>query len=148
MVIFGGGAHFPPRSAGRTLTVAGHNGVRGPSHQADLKSGAKSGEAASLSKGYPRMQPSFRARLHELARDRQLQIFTVAALVAATAAAAAPMAKPPAARFVTAVQAAVARAEPPASPPLELVWMGADVDGDGRSDFANPTGHEPRGHDA
>lgn len=29
----------------------------------------------------------------------------------------------------------------------ELVWSGADVDGDGAADFANPTGAAPRGHD-
>lgn len=28
-----------------------------------------------------------------------------------------------------------------------LVWSGADVDGDGAPDFANPTGAAPRGHD-
>jgi murein DD-endopeptidase MepM/ murein hydrolase activator NlpD len=29
----------------------------------------------------------------------------------------------------------------------ELVWSGADIDGDGAADFANPTGAAPRGHD-
>jgi len=29
----------------------------------------------------------------------------------------------------------------------ELVWSGADIDGDGSPDFANPTGGVPRGHD-
>ena len=29
----------------------------------------------------------------------------------------------------------------------ELVWSGADVDGDGAADFVNPTGAAPRGHD-
>ncbi|CAN5515815.1 hypothetical protein BH10PSE3_BH10PSE3_17860 [soil metagenome] len=29
----------------------------------------------------------------------------------------------------------------------ELVWSGADIDGDGAADFANPTGGVPRGHD-
>ena len=28
-----------------------------------------------------------------------------------------------------------------------LVWSGADIDGDGAPDFANPTGAAPRGHD-
>ena len=31
---------------------------------------------------------------------------------------------------------------------MELVWKGADIDGDGASDFANPTGAAPRGHGA
>ncbi|MET3668044.1 M23 family metallopeptidase [Caulobacter sp. 1776] len=30
---------------------------------------------------------------------------------------------------------------------MALVWKGADIDGDGASDFANPTGAAPRGHD-
>jgi hypothetical protein len=29
-----------------------------------------------------------------------------------------------------------------------LVWEGADLDGDGKADIANPTGHAPRGEDA
>jgi murein DD-endopeptidase MepM/ murein hydrolase activator NlpD len=29
-----------------------------------------------------------------------------------------------------------------------LVWEGADLDGDGQPDIANPTGHAPRGEDA
>lgn len=29
----------------------------------------------------------------------------------------------------------------------ELIWSGADIDGDGSPDFANPTGAAPRGHD-
>jgi peptidoglycan LD-endopeptidase LytH len=29
-----------------------------------------------------------------------------------------------------------------------LVWEGADLDGDGQADIANPTGHAPRGEDA
>lgn len=36
----------------------------------------------------------------------------------------------------------------PAPQAPRLVWEGADLDGDGAPDFANPTGHEPRGHDA
>jgi murein DD-endopeptidase MepM/ murein hydrolase activator NlpD len=39
-------------------------------------------------------------------------------------------------------------AEKPKPPVLELVWKGADIDGDGAPDFANPTGAAPRGHDA
>jgi murein DD-endopeptidase MepM/ murein hydrolase activator NlpD len=41
---------------------------------------------------------------------------------------------------------------PPAAAPEPVlapvkVWNGADIDGDGEADFANPTGGEPRGHD-
>jgi murein DD-endopeptidase MepM/ murein hydrolase activator NlpD len=41
----------------------------------------------------------------------------------------------------------VAPAPEPAMQPV-VVWDGADVDGDGAADFINPTGGEPRGHDA
>lgn len=34
------------------------------------------------------------------------------------------------------------------APTYRTVWEGRDVDGDGASDFANPTGHAPRAHDA
>ena len=34
------------------------------------------------------------------------------------------------------------------TPPKVLVWQGADIDGDGAPDFANPTGKAPRTHDA
>jgi murein DD-endopeptidase MepM/ murein hydrolase activator NlpD len=40
------------------------------------------------------------------------------------------------------------RAEKPKPTVMELVWKGADIDGDGAPDFANPTGAAPRGHDA
>jgi peptidoglycan LD-endopeptidase LytH len=39
-------------------------------------------------------------------------------------------------------------AKPVEAPVYELVWRGADVDGDGAADFANPTGKESREHDA
>lgn len=35
----------------------------------------------------------------------------------------------------------------PKPPVMTLVWKGADIDGDGSPDFANPTGAAPRGHD-
>ena len=94
------------------------------------------------------MKSGVRARLLELAMDRPLQLLTAAAVVAATAAAASPLEPAQAARadVVTAVQQAVAPTAAPTQP-LKLVWEGADVDGDGRADFANPTGREPRGHD-
>lgn len=34
------------------------------------------------------------------------------------------------------------------TPEPRIVWEGADVDGDGQSDFVNPTGAAPREHDA
>ncbi len=43
--------------------------------------------------------------------------------------------------------ARIAPAQPKPAPVMELVWKGADIDGDGASDFANPTGTAPRGHD-
>ncbi|HEY3950305.1 MAG TPA: M23 family peptidase, partial [Phenylobacterium sp.] len=39
------------------------------------------------------------------------------------------------------------RATPPATE-TRTVWIGADLDGDGQPDIANPTGHAPRGVDA
>lgn len=94
---------------------------------------------------------SFRVRVRELAKDRPLQMLTIAAVVAATAAAAAPVRSSQVlsqARetFQTSVEQAVAQR--PAIEPMQLVWGGADVDGDGKADFANPTGHAPREHDA
>jgi peptidoglycan LD-endopeptidase LytH len=46
--------------------------------------------------------------------------------------------------------AAASLAPAPAAPELQpvVIWDGADLDGDGADDFANPTGGEPRGHDA
>lgn len=43
--------------------------------------------------------------------------------------------------------AKIAPARPRSQPVMERVWKGADIDGDGASDFANPTGAAPRGHD-
>ncbi len=39
------------------------------------------------------------------------------------------------------------QADKPRPTVMELVWKGADIDGDGAPDFANPTGAAPRGHD-
>lgn len=47
------------------------------------------------------------------------------------------------------VEAVNARLAPrPAPVKTMLVWQGADIDGDGEADFANPTGAAPRAHDA
>ncbi|WP_293679156.1 M23 family metallopeptidase [uncultured Phenylobacterium sp.] len=98
------------------------------------------------------MFPDVRLRLRELVADRLLQVLTLLAAVTATAAAAAPLTGLEGrARISTAVERAVATVAPPApapEPEPTLVWEGADVDGDGRADFANPTGQHTRGHDA
>jgi murein DD-endopeptidase MepM/ murein hydrolase activator NlpD len=90
--------------------------------------------------------------MRELVQDRPLQVATFAALVAATAAAAAPIREDHAGErhslIATAVEKAATAAAEAAPAPVRLVWEGADVDGDGKADFANPTGHEPRTHDA
>ena len=98
----------------------------------------------------PPMFLDVRKRLRVLAADRPLQILTAIIAVAATAAAAAPLSQPEGrAHIVTAVEQAVATVSPPVSAPApQRVWEGADVDGDGRADFANPTGQDTRGHDA
>lgn len=90
------------------------------------------------------------ARLLELVERKPALLVSIVALVTTTAAAAAPLAQSEhRASLVTAVERAVQQVSPPApEPPLVRVWDGADVDGDGRADFANPTGREPRVHDA
>ena len=88
-----------------------------------------------------------RQRLHKLAPARPVVAALAAiAVVAATAAAATPFSRPQG-RLMTAVEKAVAQAAPLALE-TRLVWEGADVDGDGHADFANPTGQAARGHDA
>jgi murein DD-endopeptidase MepM/ murein hydrolase activator NlpD len=95
------------------------------------------------------------ARWHvsDIAKDRLLKGAAVALALAGTAAIAAPVA-------TVGVRAARAEAMASVAPglmeklrgrqadPLRLVWEGADVDGDGQADFANPTGNQPRGEDA
>jgi hypothetical protein len=94
------------------------------------------------------MVSGVRTRLSEFGRVRPLQFLTAAILVAATAAAASPAREQLArAGLITPVEEAVS-ALPPPEPVMELVWQGADLDGDGRADFANPTGQAPREHDA
>jgi murein DD-endopeptidase MepM/ murein hydrolase activator NlpD len=97
------------------------------------------------------MRQGFRSRALELVTDRTLQVLTVVVLAAATAAAASPIRREVAAEARDSLSAVVERVNAAARPETEvlrLVWEGADVDGDGRADFANPTGQAPRGHDA
>jgi len=91
------------------------------------------------------------ARLLEIVEKQPALYATIAALVTATAAAAAPLSQPEhRASLVTAVERAVDQVAPTTEPPapMTLIWDGADIDGDGRADFANPTGQQPRAHDA
>ena len=92
-------------------------------------------------------------RLHvaETAREKAAQALAITALLVGTAALASPAAQvklsgaEPAA---AAADLADAIGRPFATPIERLVWDGADVDGDGAADFANPTGNETRTHDA
>ncbi|MBW8814152.1 MAG: M23 family metallopeptidase [Caulobacterales bacterium] len=92
------------------------------------------------------MQQGLRARVSNWAGRRSLQVAVLTCAVAASAAAATPLAH--VAKPVFSLSAAAA-AEPaaPAPAPEVLVWQGADLDGDGKADFANPTGEAPRTHD-
>lgn len=97
------------------------------------------------------MSPGVRARFRELAETRPVFLLAIAGLVAAGAAAASPLSHPAARAGVAEAMRAVVTSAPEAEAepaPLELVWQGKDVDGDGRGDFCNPTGREARGHDA
>ncbi|WP_430420489.1 M23 family metallopeptidase [Phenylobacterium sp.] len=96
------------------------------------------------------MKLGVRARLLELAEKRPLAILAVFGCVAATAAAAAPLSRPDTRQAMVSVveQAVTAQTAPDETPQLVRVWTGADLDGDGRGDFTNPTGHAPREHDS
>jgi murein DD-endopeptidase MepM/ murein hydrolase activator NlpD len=90
-----------------------------------------------------------RQSLQKLASDRPLVAYTAIAAICASAAIAAPLSQIESRAAITvAVQPAVAKVAPLGPASIERVWEGADVDGDGRPDFANPTGQAPRGHDA
>ena len=83
------------------------------------------------------------------ARSRRLLVLAGLSLVVAGASA---IASPMAQRVVQA-QGATAGAESsarilPGARAERLVWQGADVDGDGQADFANPTGQDTRKTDA
>lgn len=98
------------------------------------------------------MIDQFRVRLSERALHGLQKGVLIAGLIAgATAAIAAPVASSGGFRQARAeVMQAVKAARAPASEAqvARLVWEGADVDGDGAADFANPTGHGERGVDA
>lgn len=96
------------------------------------------------------MTSGVRARLREFAENRPLAILSVVGLVAASAAAAAPLSQPAVRAAVTTAVEQVADVQPEPEAPVEMerVWASIDLDGDGRDDFVNPTGREPRGHDA
>lgn len=103
------------------------------------------------SKGDGLMIDQFRMRLSERALDRLQRGVVLAALIAGTAAIAAPVATSGGFKQARVeVMQAVAAARAPASEAqvARLVWEGADIDGDGAADFANPTGKGERGADA
>jgi murein DD-endopeptidase MepM/ murein hydrolase activator NlpD len=83
-------------------------------------------------------------------RDRLLQALAGGAVLAGTAALAAPVIHHDGLRGAG-MLAAVDRASfvsRPVAAPEKLIWQGADVDGDGQPDFANPTGQDLRQTDA
>lgn len=51
----------------------------------------------------------------------------------------------PIVKLLASITPAKSKSDP--EPVMALVWKGADIDGDGASDFANPTDAAPRGHD-
>jgi peptidoglycan LD-endopeptidase LytH len=96
------------------------------------------------------MKSGVRARLVEFAENRPLVVLSVAGFLAATAAAAAPLSQPATRAVMASAVEQVITVGPVEAQPVEMerVWAGVDLDGDGRDDFVNPTGQEPRGHDA
>ncbi len=92
------------------------------------------------------------AKFVDMAERRPLLLLSLIGLVTTGAAAAAPLSQPyNRAALASAVERAVGdvTADAPQEPPiLERVWVGLDLDGDGRGDFVNPTGREPRTEDA
>jgi murein DD-endopeptidase MepM/ murein hydrolase activator NlpD len=93
-----------------------------------------------------------RLRAGVTAKERLAQAIAIGAVLAGTAALAMPVARDVGARVTTASLTAqrleLRDALMPSVQATRLVWDGVDVDGDGQADFANPTGHAPREHDA
>lgn len=58
-----------------------------------------------------------------------------------------PVSRRPGPAPIVKLLAEIAPAKAKRAPVMALVWKGADIDGDGSADFANPTGAAPRGHD-
>jgi murein DD-endopeptidase MepM/ murein hydrolase activator NlpD len=84
-------------------------------------------------------------------RDRLLQALAAGAVLAGTAALAAPVIQHDRLGGARPAVLAVDRASfvsRPVAAPEKLIWQGADVDGDGQADFANPTGKDIRQTDA
>src|SRR5438094_504718 len=84
-----------------------------------------------------------------VAKGRALLAAGFLVAVAGTAALAAPVVHQvggPKALFSQAVD--LVPRSVPAAQAERLVWQGADIDGDGQADFANPTGHDTRKTDA
>jgi hypothetical protein len=84
------------------------------------------------------------------ARVVKRRVLLAAASLLAAAGAAAALAAPMVYQ-VRKPQPAIVKAVARALPPVQierLVWQGADIDGDGQPDFANPTGHDTRKTDA
>jgi len=97
------------------------------------------------------MFPDVRQRLLQAVSDRPLFVATACIAVISGAAAAAPLSNPDTRANVAVAMTSAVEVVVPAivlEPEVVRVWNGADVDGDGRSDFVNPTGKEPRGVDA
>ena len=87
-------------------------------------------------------------RVAEKLRDRLLQAAAFTVVLGGAAALAAPVAHRVGAVRVAVAQALLDAANQQAPAPEKLVWIGADVDGDGQADFANPTGQDTRSEDA
>ena len=84
------------------------------------------------------------------ARVVKRRVLLAAASLLAVAGAAAALAAPMV-HQVRKPQSAIVQAVARVLPPVQierLVWQGADIDGDGQPDFANPTGHDTRKTDA